>query len=251
MFSRKNWRELDYAHQSKKLADLLGANLLEPTGGAQDEYKQLVEWTRTEHPASRPPEQETWSRARQYELYIFWRREAGLGPEQRILEALAPAGDRPTAAAAPIPYEVLLHNVRSGYNAGAVTRSAECLGFSRVLLSGFTPGPENAAFRAAAMGAESWIEVNRLDSPRGDAREAPPLIALENVADAPTIHEIPWPPRGRLLVGNEELGLDEELLNQADYTARIPLFGRKASYNLSVAFALAGYEIRRTRERPA
>ena len=63
---------------------------------------------------------------------------------------------------------LVLHNIRSVYNVGAILRTAECCGVEKVLYSGYTPYPgkglphEQEKIRAGihktALGAEETIE---------------------------------------------------------------------------------------------
>ncbi|MCB1082403.1 MAG: TrmH family RNA methyltransferase, partial [Chlamydiia bacterium] len=62
------------------------------------------------------------------------------------------------------------------------------------------------------MGTETIVPTqtgNLSDLPR-------PLIALETVETAPSIHDFSFPKTFSLLLGNEEYGLKEETLKSAD-----------------------------------
>jgi rRNA methylases len=57
------------------------------------------------------------------------------------------------------------------------------------------------------------------------------------------IKNLEWPPKFLLIVGNEELGIAKELLDKCDGIASIQMKGRKASLNVSCAFAVAAASI--------
>lgn len=65
---------------------------------------------------------------------------------------------------------LILHNIRSAHNVGAIFRTAECAGVAKVFLTGYTPTPTDRFGRAqkdiakTALGAEKsvpWEQVTR------------------------------------------------------------------------------------------
>ncbi len=252
-FSKKKFLGLEAAHRSRKLADLLKQALLDAdkSVGALDEYDRL-QGLAGDGPAlvRRDPRSI-------YDAYLEQRRRGGLGPERSVLAVLVDTGDRAEPRGPEIPYEVLLHNLRSGYNIGSILRTADAFGFQRVHLSGYSPGPENDAVRAAALGAETWLPVLRFDNAAGALEEYRSLhpnakiIALESTSQALDIEDFPWPAEALLIAGNEELGISADLLEAADHVVAVPMYGRKASLNVANAFAVAAYSARRSLNRRA
>lgn len=254
-FSEKKFLGLDAGHRSRKLAALLKRFLLEP------DYTLLDEYDRLQALADDGPQLRNRERRAIYDAYVEQRRRGGLGPERSVSTALiartvyGDGGDRDEALAAAIPYEVLLHNIRSGHNTGSILRTADAFGFRRVHLSGYSPGPEHDAVRAAALGAESWVPVSHHeDAARAveayrAAHPGAKIIALEATPHALEIDEFEWPPEALIVPGNEELGVPETLLDLADHIVRIPMYGRKASLNVANAFAVAAHAVRRSLER--
>ena len=83
-----------------------------------------------------------------------------MGPEREILERVAADGeDRDRPLASPLAYDVWLHDIRGGHNVGSVMRIVDAMGLGAVHRSGFTPGPDVAAVRAAAIAARSVAPV--------------------------------------------------------------------------------------------
>ena len=247
-FSKEKFLSLPGRNQAKKLADLIAAFL--EGGNAQNlvELRRLAGWRENS-----PAIPESPSRHFLAEFYTALRNEAGLGFEQKVTDALAAVDtDLSTPRSEPLPWWVCLHNGRSAFNAGSVIRTADCFGFSGVLLSGYTAKTENRALKSAAMGTEEWFPVEYAADPETwlSARggERPTVVALETGPDAVDMGEFSWPDYGLLLLGNEELGLSPELLEVADAKVRIPMYGRKNSLNLANAFAVAAWEIRRRHE---
>jgi len=174
------------------------------------------------------------------DLYLHWRQIAGLGPERDML-AGKEDGDRDTPLQEPLPHAVLVHNLRSAFNVGSIFRTADCFGFSEINLSGYTPGIEHPALKSAARGCETWLKSRRWESPLDCINfykeQNYKAIALET--DGQNITDFEWPQKFLLILGNEELGIASELLNLCDNRLSIKMRGRKASLNVSCAFAIA------------
>jgi tRNA G18 (ribose-2'-O)-methylase SpoU len=174
------------------------------------------------------------------DLYLHWRYAAGLGPERDML-AGKEHGDRDAPLSEGLPHAVLIHNLRSAYNAGSIFRTADCFGFSEVNLSGYTPGIEHPTIKSAARGAETWLKSRRWESPLECIsfykEHGYGIIALETGGQS--INAFSWPQKFLLIVGNEELGIAKEILDMCDSKITIQMRGRKASLNVSCAFAVA------------
>lgn len=276
-FAEHKFRALDSPQQAKKLADRLAKLLTAENGQQADallfEYRELLASAQSEVRAAAQglaiPES-----ARQvareelravYDAYLHWRQVAGLGPERSVSEAVQ-ARNRPAAESgkpdesaqtiARVPYGVWLHNLRSGHNVGAIIRTAEYFGLERIYLSGYTPGPDQRAVQAAAMGCEQWIACERLDQANGREPKLPanlPLIALESpeLARDPelagrhyTLANFAWPERAVIVPGNEELGVPRSILERATVIVSISGFGRKTSLNVAAAFAVVAADLR-------
>ena len=143
---------------------------------------------------------------------------------------------RSNSGAPPLPVTVYLDSVRSPFNAGSVVRTAAALGIAGVILSPECPSEDHSRFMRSSMGAEQMIGISRgglLECVAADAN----VVALE-LGGTP-LPEFRFPSDGVLLVGSEELGIRPEYLVRATSRVSIPMFGAKASLNLSVACGIA------------
>lgn len=153
-----------------------------------------------------------------------------------------------------------LHNIRSTHNVGSIFRSAEGFGVKKIICSGYTPYPKvdndsrlphiseklTSQIHKTALGAESmvpfeyyeditpWLSQNKL-----------PVVALEQSADAEYIKSYTVPKRFVLMLGEEVHGISSDLLAHCDSIVEIPMYGKKESFNVSVAAAIALYEFNR------
>lgn len=135
------------------------------------------------------------------------------------------------------PMRIYLEDIRSPFNVGSIFRTAEAFGAERILLSPRTPRPAHVRARKTAMGADQAVpwEVAELSALRGSEV----IFALE--VGGTRLQEFPFPSRGIVLVGSEELGLSPDALLLADAglgRVSIPLAGAKRSLNVSVAFGI-------------
>jgi 23S rRNA (guanosine2251-2'-O)-methyltransferase len=145
---------------------------------------------------------------------------------------------------------VLLDNLRSAYNTGAIFRTADGVGAAHLYLGGITPTPtENMAVGKTALGSELIIPW----SSHPDAcvlaqdlqAEGLRLLALETTPHAVPLFDVDLQSFGSdrllLVVGNEQAGVDPGLLDLCDLVLALPMVGSKASLNVAVAFGVAAY----------
>jgi tRNA G18 (ribose-2'-O)-methylase SpoU len=72
-----------------------------------------------------------------------------------------------------------------------------------------------------------------------------PVVALELTDQSRVIWDTEFPEPVALVLGNEALGVSQEVLDLADQIVEIPMMGYKNSINVSVAFGIVMYEIQR------
>jgi 23S rRNA (guanosine2251-2'-O)-methyltransferase len=140
---------------------------------------------------------------------------------------------------------LLLHDIRSVYNVGAIFRTADAIGVSKIYLSGFTPLPVDRFgvarndFAKSALGSEKTVVWEQVKSPTALISRLKKggfqVIALEQ--DASSIDYKKVKPRGTSLVilGTEVSGISKTILKKADIIAEIPMRGMKESLNVSVS----------------
>jgi tRNA G18 (ribose-2'-O)-methylase SpoU len=71
------------------------------------------------------------------------------------------------------------------------------------------------------------------------------LVGLEQTTNSHDLNSYQFAARTVLVVGNERLGLNEEILTLLDDVVEIPVYGLPHSFNVSSATAMALYEYRR------
>jgi len=148
---------------------------------------------------------------------------------------------------------LVLHNIRSLHNVGAIFRTAEGLGVKKIYLTGYTPEPHDIFgklrkdFTKTALGAEKYLEWEKVKNVfnllRRLKKEKIQIIALEQSKSSVNIKK--FKPRGKfaLILGNEVRGVPKSVLKKCDKIIEIPMRGKKESLNVSVAAGIALYEL--------
>lgn len=141
-----------------------------------------------------------------------------------------------------LPIAIYLDHLRSGHNIGSILRTTETFRLGTVHFSEDTPYIDNKKVADASMGTSTLVPTINNSTLTTLPK---PLIALETAPSTPSIHDFTFPSVFTLLLGNEEYGLSESVLEKADITLQIPLQGSKNSLNVACAFAIVAAEIRR------
>lgn len=159
---------------------------------------------------------------------------------------------------------LIAHNLRSIHNVGSLLRTADGLGISKVILSGYTPHPAHANDRRlphesakitaqihkTALGAEdsvSWeYHGDLLPVIEHFKKKDYTVVALEQTPDSRDLPKYHPPEKIAILVGREVEGVEQEILDACDIALEIPMTGKKESFNVTQAAAMAMYHCRFT-----
>ena len=161
---------------------------------------------------------------------------------------------------------LVLDNIRSCYNVGAILRSAEGFGAEKVILSGYTPRVHDAnllphlrdkldrEIHKTALGAEDMLDIYACDDIKNKLFELKSqgwqVVGLENNIDPDRIFKLNGSELKNkitdkivLVLGEEVNGIDNSLYDIIDLFVEIPMRGQKESFNVSVAAGIAMYGI--------
>lgn len=157
---------------------------------------------------------------------------------------------------------LIAHNLRSCHNVGSLLRTAEGLGVSEVILTGYTPYPLkdddtrlphvaakiHKQIQKTALGAENSVSWSQYDSIEEVLRlmrqDGFAVAAVEQTDSSIALPDYSPPDRVALLVGREVEGIEPEILGMCDAALEIPMFGKKESFNVVQAAAMAMYHCR-------
>lgn len=150
---------------------------------------------------------------------------------------------------------LILPDIRSALNVGAIFRTADAVGIDKIYLTGWTPRPTDKFGRIqkdiakSALGAEtfvSWEYKKSLPALIGKLRrDGYKIIAIEQDKKAVDYRKIKITKKVAIIMGPEVSGLDKKILDKCDIIAQIPMHGKKESLNVSVACGVALFRILR------
>lgn len=154
---------------------------------------------------------------------------------------------------------VIAHNIRSIHNVGSIFRTCEGFGVSKIILSGYTPYPKikndgrlphisdklTRQIHKTALGAESLVNFDYQDTPDIESlkKDGYIVVGLEQNKNSIPINKFKKSEKVALLLGEEVDGIDKDLIDKCDYIIEIPMFGKKESFNVSVAAGIALYAL--------
>lgn len=147
------------------------------------------------------------------------------------------------------PLQVVLDNLRSAYNVGAIFRTCDAGAVARLHLCGMSAHPPHPKLSKTALGAQDYVpwtyheRVTRAIA--GIQAQGVPVIAAEAVEAAEPYHCFAWPRPVAVVFGNEVDGISEKVRQRCDGVVRIPMNGLKNSINVATAAGIVIFEILR------
>jgi 23S rRNA (guanosine2251-2'-O)-methyltransferase len=157
---------------------------------------------------------------------------------------------------------LILADIRSTLNVGAILRTADATGVELVYACGYTPYPHidrdkrpahvsdanHRAIAKTALGAEETVPVRHLPHTVTALREARAdgfkIIVVELAERSLNLYQYRVSEPVALVLGNEVTGVDQEILDSADTILELPMIGQKESLNVSVTAGIVLYQLR-------
>lgn len=151
---------------------------------------------------------------------------------------------------------LIIHDVRSVANVGAMFRTADAVGINKIYLTGYTPAPldrfgkKRGDLAKSALGAEEFVSwehrKNIFPLLAKLQREKYLIIAIEQDEKSIDYKKVStkggpafgWKKKV-FIVGPEVTGMPKNILKKCDVIAEIPMRGQKESLNVSVACGIA------------
>jgi tRNA G18 (ribose-2'-O)-methylase SpoU len=146
-----------------------------------------------------------------------------------------------------LPVSVLLDDIRSLHNVGAVFRTSDAVALEHLYLCGISGTPPRSEIRKTSLGAEETVPWSYHPDPvaivRDLAGQGYQIVVLEQTTTSIDYGRAEYRFPLCLIVGHEYNGVAEELVRLADMAIDLPMLGVKHSLNVSVAFGVAIYKI--------
>ncbi len=145
------------------------------------------------------------------------------------------------------PIYILLDNIRSLHNVGAIFRTADACLVSKIYLCGITGYPPRKEIEKTALGATEIVPweyapsstetINKLK------KEGVKIIGLELAEGGSHFQKFDYPFPCCLVLGHEVEGISQEVFDLLDEAVEIPMYGRANSLNVATACGILLYEV--------
>lgn len=146
---------------------------------------------------------------------------------------------------------LILENIRSAYNVGAMFRTADAAQVTKILLCGYTPTPtdrfgrQQAEIHKTSLGASetmSWQHYKTTEQAIQEVRAAGAAVVAVELSDtAVRLGEFTVPTSVAYILGNEVHGVSAATTTACDVTVYIPMYGKKESLNVATAAGIVLY----------
>jgi len=148
---------------------------------------------------------------------------------------------------------LVLENIRSVLNVGAIFRTADALSIDKIYLSGITPTPidrfgrKRADFHKTALGAEDNVPYEHLESIEALLlklrKNGFQIIAVEQSSKSVDYKKVKIRKPVALIFGSETEGISKQVLNLCETIIEIPMKGKKESLNVSVSAGIVLFRL--------
>ena len=146
---------------------------------------------------------------------------------------------------------LILENIRSAHNVGAMFRTADGAGVSKIYLVGYTPTPidrfgrPQPEIQKTSLGASdeiAWEQVAKTSDIIGALQaDGYTVVAVEQAPRSVSLKDFPVPVKVAYIMGNEVTGIEEETLQLVDVVVDIPMLGAKESLNVATTAGIVMY----------
>jgi len=140
---------------------------------------------------------------------------------------------------------LVLDNIRSVLNVGAIFRTADAFGITKIYLCGITPAPidrfgrKRNDFHKTALGAEEFVnweqQKNTFNLIKKLKNNGYKIISLEQSPNSIDYKKIKISKKTVIILGSETQGIGLKTLKLSDKIAEIKMLGKKESLNVSVS----------------
>ncbi len=145
------------------------------------------------------------------------------------------------------PLYIILDNLRSAFNVGAIFRLCDTLRVAGLFLCGYTASPPHVKLEKTSLGTIKfvpWKKFNKsLDAVDYLKKQDITIWAAETTSHSKPYNTVSIPSKLGIVFGNEALGVSKEVINACDLIIEIPTYGFKNSLNVATSCSVIGYKI--------
>ncbi len=140
---------------------------------------------------------------------------------------------------------IILENIRSLNNVGAIIRTADGAGFDRVICVGYTPTPPRKEISKTALGAENFVPWEYYETIQDAIQTYKDMgckvVVMEKNEMSTDFFSLDSFDDIVLIMGNELEWVSREAQKMADHICHLPMLGKKESLNVAVAAGIGMY----------
>lgn len=146
------------------------------------------------------------------------------------------------------PITVVCENVNNAPNIGSLFRICDAFGIEKLIFCGDNLPIPSRKMQKTSRATEKYVNYEIIDtivSVINKYKSSHQLIALEITNSSKAIHQIQFNSSKPILliIGDENFGISETILNQVDTCIHIDMFGKNSSMNVVQATNIALYEM--------
>ena len=141
---------------------------------------------------------------------------------------------------------VILDHIEDPHNLGAIIRTSEAAGITGIIIPKDRSVDVNSTVMKTSAGAVENIKiakVTNLINVINDLKENGFWIVGTAMAGSVDYRDIDYTGKIALIIGNEGKGVSKAVMEECDYLAKIPMYGKINSLNASVAAGIMIYEV--------
>lgn len=141
---------------------------------------------------------------------------------------------------------VILDHLEDPHNLGAIIRTCEAAGITGIIIPKDRSVDINSTVMKTSAGALENMriaKVTNLVNVIGDLKENGFWIVGTSLQGSLDYRDIDYTGKIALVIGNEGKGASKSVLEECDYIAKIPMYGKINSLNASVAAGIMIYEV--------
>ena len=146
-----------------------------------------------------------------------------------------------------LPIIIVLDNIRSLSNVGAVFRTADAFRIGELYLCGITACPPHREIHKTALGADETVKWRYFETTKEACKALKDrgykIFAVEQIENSRMLQDFKFESDTALIMGNEVEGVSEEALSYCDGALELPQEGTKHSLNVSVCAGIIMWKV--------
>ena len=145
------------------------------------------------------------------------------------------------------PLYIILDNLRSAFNVGAIFRLCDAMRVSGLFLCGYTASPPHIKLEKTSLGTIKYVPWKKFDTAVDAVHFLQdrniPVWAAETTSHSRPYNKVRVPRKLGIVFGNEALGVSREVMEACSRLIEIPVYGFKNSLNVATSCSVIGYRV--------